>query len=327
MQICIFGAGGVGGLLAVRLAAGGHEVSAVARGAHLNAIRANGLKLVTPAGETVARPHASDRPGDLGSQDLVIVTTKTTALPEVADSIAPLLRPDTPVLFASNGVYWFYRGPGGEAEPAALVPLDPGRGLHNAVGAWRALGIVIYSPNEVVAPGIVRNSGNAQFILGGIGAGSRLRAEPIAQSLAGCGFEISVSDDIRRDMWNKLVRNVASSVLCTLTMADARTTFMDPEIGPTGLAIMKEVLEVASSHGFSSLPIDIDKESRGEGRQPVRPSMLQDLERGRPMEIDGQLRAVRDLARAAGVATPMLELLLPIVIARARAAGCYPAAG
>lgn len=329
MRICIFGAGAVGSFVAAGLARDGKKVCAIARGAHLRAIQTDGLRLQCGADDFTVRIPASEDPAALGQQDLVIVAAKTPGLPQVARSIAPLLHQDTAVAFAVNGVYWFY---GEGFAPQGIVPdtarLDPGGALRQAIGARRSLGIVINSPNEITAPGVVLNTrpGANQFVIGeALREAGTARPAAIAAHLSGSLFKWDASGDIRRDMWNKLARNAASSPICSLTQSAVAAAYSDPDLQPLVTALMEEAMAVAAAHGFTGLTANPKADLASGMKLQHRPSMLQDLERGRAMEIDSQLTIMRDFARQAGVATPVLERLLPILMLRARSAGCYPA--
>lgn len=328
MRICIFGAGAVGSFLAAGLARDGKSVSVVVRGPHLAAIKANGLRLETPSENFTVKIPASDDPASLGTQDLVIVTAKTPALAQVARSIAPLLHDTTAVAFAVNGVYWFY---GDGFAPNGITPntsrLDPDGALHELVGARRSLGVVVNSPNEIVAPGVVHNGrpGSNRFVVGeALSDAAQNRAGQIAAQLSGSLFAWEASADIRRDMWNKLARNAASSPVCCLTQSPVAAAYSDPELQPLVIALMQETIAVAAAHGFTGLTANPQTDLAMGMKLQHKPSMLQDLERGRPMEIDSQLTIVRDFARQSGIPTPILDRLLPILILRARNAGAFP---
>jgi 2-dehydropantoate 2-reductase len=330
MRICVFGAGAVGSFLVAGLARDGKEVCAVARGPHLAAMRADGLRLESPTENFTVKVRASDDAAALGPQDLVIVATKTPGLAQVARSIGPLLHDTTAVAFAVNGVYWFY---GDGFAPGGTVPntarLDRDGALHRLVGAQRSLAMVVNSPNEIVAPGVIRN-GRAHtnsFIVGEAlpGAADPARAGDIAAQLNVSLFACTASPDIRRDMWVKLVRNVAGSPICCLTQSPLAAAYSDPELQQLAIALMNEAMAVAAAHGFSGLAADPRADVASAAKLQHKPSMLQDLELGRPMEIDGQLAIVRDFARQSDVATPVLERLLPILMQRARTAGSYAA--
>jgi 2-dehydropantoate 2-reductase len=326
MKICIFGAGAVGSFLAARLAHSGKTVSVIVRGAHLSAIKQNGLTLQARDGEFTVKLPASDKPAELGPQDLVIVSAKTPSLPQVAQSIAPLLHADTAVAFAINGVFWFY---GDGFKPNGIAPdttrLDRDGSLHQLIGVERSLGIVVRSSNEVIAPGVVRNESAANgFNIGEAMPGrAKDRAPALAATLDGSGFTIKALTDIRQDMWAKLVRNSASSPLCSLTGSNVATAYNDPAIGQLAMTLMLETRAVAAAHGFADVMDDANAALKMGLNLHHKPSMLQDLERGRAMEIDSQLLIVQDLARQANVPTPVLDTVLPMLVMRAKTAGCY----
>jgi 2-dehydropantoate 2-reductase len=325
VRICIYGAGSVGGYIAARLAKAGRDVSVVARGAHLAAIRERGLTLVTPEERFTVTLPADEDPAKLGRQDLVIIATKTPALPQVAERIGPMLGPDSQVVFAVNGVFWFYGHGFAPGAPIDTSRLDRDGTLARLIGPGRALGMVIYSPNAVPEPGVVENGGKInRFVLGAPAAGDLGRAERAVAALDGAGFGIELSPQIRREMWQKLSRNVSSSPVCALTGALLDRALGSPGLRMVAVALMTEALAVAHAHGFTDLGIDPEVEMAKSGKLPHKVSMLQDLELGRPMEIDSQLAIVQDLGRQAGVATPTLDALLPVLTLKAQLAGCYP---
>ena len=328
MRIGIVGAGAVGGYLAARLAQEGHAVSLVARGAHLAAIREQGLTLDAPDGRLTVRVAASDDPGDLGPQDLVVTSAKTPALPQLVAGIGPMLGEDTPVVTAMNGVFWWYGHnfqPGGRAPSTAR--LDPDGRLAAAIPAARALGMIVYSSNEVTAPGVVKNSSaRNRYMVGAADPAGLDRAQAVARDLDGAGFTIEATADIRRAMWTKLVRNLSTAPIAVLTGATAAAIIDDPEVAVVSRRLFLEGAAVAAAHGFDGLVDDAEAVFRKGAGAAQKPSMLQDLERGRPMEIDSMLRIVQDFAQDCGVATPTLDAVVALVVQRARTAGLYPSA-
>jgi 2-dehydropantoate 2-reductase len=322
MRICVYGAGSVGGFLAARLAKAGRSVSVIARGAHLDAIREHGLHLVTPDADFTVAVEASDRPAALGPQDLVIVTAKHPALAGIAAAIGPLLGPRTPVVFAMNGVFWFYGHrfePGG--KPLDLSLLDPSGALHREIGPERALGMVIFSPNEVTAPGVIHNGRtNNRFILGEAHGGLTERARSVHAALAVEGYALDLVPDIRPAMWGKLCLNASGSPLGSLTQARGDQIVADPDLRRVARALIQETMAVAAAHGFDDLGIDIEAQLEPGGRPAHRTSMLQDLLLGRPMEVDSIVGIVQKLGHQAGIATPVLDVVLPILRMRARIA-------
>jgi 2-dehydropantoate 2-reductase len=325
VRIAVFGAGAVGGFLAAHLARAGRDVSVIARGAQLDAIRADGLTLELPHETFDVALEASDDPRTVGPVDLVLVTVKTTANPAIAAAMAPLLHDGTAVVFAQNGVFWWYGLGFDPGVPVDAARLDPEGRLAATLGPDRALGLVIYSPNEVIAPGRIRCTvSDSRFHLGGPdrAAGQVARA---AAALGDAGFRLEVPADIRAAMWQKLVLNLCTSPLSTLTRATEAGLESLPGMIEVGRGMVRDGLAVAAAHGFRDLGIDPEKLVAPGLRTPHRPSMLQDLERGRPLEIDSLLAIVQDFARAAGVATPTIDTVLPLLILLARGRGLYPA--
>lgn len=325
MKIAVVGAGAVGGYLAAELARAGHEVGVVARGENLRAIRSNGLVLETAEDRFQVPLPASDNPADLGAQDLVIVTAKTPALPDLFQRIGPLLGPETPVLNAMNGVFWWY---GDGFAPGGVTPdtrrLDPEGRLSASLPLERCVGMIIHSASTMVAPGVVRTgSRESRFILGAADPAGKRDIEAIARSFGGARFETVATADIRREMWNKLLRNLATAPVAVLTQATLAEIANDPSLAAIARAVHREAAAVAEAHGFGGFAAEAETLYRPGSRLNHKPSMLQDLEAGRPMEIDTMIAIVHDFARQAGVATPTLDTLLPLVIARAERAGCY----
>jgi 2-dehydropantoate 2-reductase len=328
MRICVFGAGAVGGHLAAKLAAAGHEVSAVARGAHLEAVKRDGFKLMHGNQEIRGRVRASERPADLGLQDFVIVTLKATALSGAADGIARLLGPQTAVVFAQNGVPWWYAtGLGaGRPRPPDLSRLDPGGRLKEAISPERIVGAVIYSANDLVAPGVVENHtpGNNMLAVGECDDRASDRIAQLRAALNAADVYSPPAADIRRSVWNKLLLNLGTSTLCLLAGRSVGDMRADPQLAALEKRIREEGSAIARAHG-----VDPEKAparpsgSHASGGISHKPSMLQDYEAGRPMEVEAQLAAPLVFARAAGVATPTLDALIPIAVHKAAAKGLY----
>ncbi len=323
MRICVFGAGAIGGLLAGRLAQGGATVSVVARGTHLAAIRADGLTIRTAEGATLSRPSASADPRDLGVQDVVIVAVKAPALGSVAASIAPLLGPETPVIFAMNGIpWWYFQSHGGELDGKRLPRLDPNDRLWEAIEPMRVIGGVVYSFAEVKQPGVIAvGTAPGKLVMGETDGRPSSRAEAIAVILRKGGFEAEVTGRIRDRVWTKLLGNIASGPFAVLASAPTRDVLASPALERAARQVVREAASIAQAFGCD--PGDPEASLSGLLRSAHRPSVLQDLDLGRPMEIDSLYTIPIDFARMAGVATPMLDLLTALVTRRAQAAGLY----
>lgn len=330
MRVMIAGAGAVGGCIAARLAEGGHDVSVVARGPHLDAINRAGLTLRKADGqEIVARVAASEDPIDLGPQDLIITTLKAPSLPAMLPKLTKVAGADTPVMTAMNGVFWWYgldrAFPGGEPDCSRL---DPDGALGRAVHPDRALGVVIHSTNEAIEPGVIMNrSPTNRFVVGAATNAGAEQLETLTRELSSPpGIEFEMNADIRRAMWRKLLRNLSTAPASVLANAEAHAIINDPDAAVVSRALFLEGAAVAAAHGFDGLADEADSVFSSGGGARQKPSMRQDLERGRAMEIDTILRVVQDFARQTGVATPALDAIVPLVILRARLAGCYPKA-
>ncbi len=327
MRICIYGAGAVGGHLAAKLGAAGHEVSVLARGAGLLAIQTKGVRLVHGDREISARVHASDDPSRLGPQDWVIVTMKANAVPSVAQSIGALLKPETAVVFAQNGIPWWYDlGLGPRPQPPDLSRLDPGGKLRQAVGAERVVGAVIASANAVLEPGVVHNytPGRNMLTVGEADDRDSARIASLRKALEEAGMHSPACSDIRQAIWSKLVVNLGTSTLCLLsggTVADVRG---DATLLQVSERVGAEGRAIALAHGVD--PAGAPQRPGGghsSGRIAHKPSMIQDYELGRPMEVEAQLAAPLAFGRAAGVPAPTLEALVALVAYRAAAKGLY----
>lgn len=314
MRICVFGAGAVGGHLAARLAAAGHDVSVVARGAHLEAMRRNGVKLLH--GDEVIQGRV--RTADPGPQDAVLVTLKANMLGSFADAAASLLGRDTTVVFSQNGIPWWY--------PAELPRLDPGGKLKKAVPPGSVVGAAVYSANQVVEPGVIRNfvPNNNMLVIGQAGGTDSPRTLELRQVLEKAGVSSPPTQDIRSSVWAKLVQNLANSSLCLLTGASISDVVADPALVELKQKVGSEARAIAHALG-----VDIAQAptrpggGHASGAVGHKPSMLQDYERGRPMEIEAQLMAPLALARAAKVAAPTLEVLVALAAHKAAAKGLY----
>lgn len=335
MKICVFGAGAVGGNLAARLAHAGHQVSIIAREATVEAVSRNGLtvKWETQAGgeqqSISARVKAHARSDAAGPQDLVLVTVKATAVSAIAPALLPLLGPQTPVAFVVNGIPWWYAHglpPKLRSNCPDLGMLDPGGRLAHALGMSRVIGSVVFSANEVIAPGVILNRSPSMnsLTLGELDGAESGRMASISAAVRETGFAVPVSADIRRDVWTKLVSsNVAMLPICTLVRQPMAVLSRNPQLLALAKAVVAEGIAVAAASGYK---LDLDPDKLFDQRRittPHKPSMLQDFENRRSMEIDAVLTAVQAFARAAAVPTPHLDAVAAIVTQQAIDAGLY----
>jgi 2-dehydropantoate 2-reductase len=321
MRICIFGAGAVGSHFAVRLALAGHEVSCVMRGAHLAAVKARGLTLRVGDDEFCAKVNASDDPARLGRQNLVISTLKANALGSLVTGLPPLLGDDTAIVFAQNGIPWWYDiGLAPDHPPPDLSFLDPGGRLRGSVGRERIIGGVIFSANEVVEPGVVANLSPERnmLLVGECDDRGSARIERLRALLHEASIQSLPVPRIRQAIWSKLMTNVSMSVLCLISGQTARGARIDPALRE----VVPRLLDEAQAIGRSCCA-DVQRVTRSGPAPDHKPSLLQDFERGRPMEIDTLVRAPAAFAKAAGISTPMLDLLAALAIQKARDKGLY----
>lgn len=314
MSVCIYGAGAVGSHIAAKLVRAGEDVSLLARGAHLAAIRERGL---TFRGEretfTVPVPKATDDPSRLAAQDVVLVTLKTVSLPEHAATIDRLLAPGGIAVFLNNGIPWWWRAGRPDAGPLPL--LDPGGALWRLVRPERSVGGVIYSPNEIVEPGVVSHMARNEFRLGTVDGRDAGDARHVAELFARAGLEARVVPDIRREVWLKLLLNAPGNPTCALTRLSAGERAADPDLVELGIVIVREVLAVARAEGWDlESAVDFAEFRKlPRGRGTGRPSMLQDVLAGRPTEVESILGQVQAFAREHGVPLPAIDVILPLM--------------
>jgi 2-dehydropantoate 2-reductase len=326
MKVCIYGAGAVGGLIAGWLARSGHEVSVIARGAHLEAIRGRGLEIrerATGKSETYNVRAESD-PGRLGFQDYVVVSVKAQSLPEVAAGIGPLVGPETSIMTAMNGVpWWFFDRLAFGGGRQRLESLDPGGRLARAMPTDRIVGCVIHLAASTPGPGVISHNMGRRMILGEPGGRNTLRTRRIAEALAAAGFEAVVTDAIEKEFWVKLLGNVTFNPVSALTASTADLLIENREVKSYMVQIMREVLAIGRAVGVDA---DIDPEARIDMARALgqfKTSMLQDLEAGKPLEIDGLLAGTLEIAGKAGVPAPFTQSLFGLIRARAIASNQY----
>ena len=323
MKICIYGAGAIGGYLGVQLALAGEDVTLVARGPHLAAMRTRGLKLLVGGEERIAHPRCTDDPSEVGPQDYVIVTLKAHSVPDVVDAMQPLLGPDTAVVTAMNGVpWWYFYGLEGPWRDVRLESVDPGGVQWQKIGPERAIGCVVYPATEVVEPGVIRHLDGDRFTLGEPTGDKTERVQALSRVLIVAGFRAPIRD-IRDELWVKLWGNLSFNPISALTLETLDVVATDPGTRGVARAMMLEARAVGEKLGVR-FKVDVDQ--RIDGAAAVgshRTSMLQDLDKGRPMEIDALVGAVQEMGRLVELPTPTIDVVLALVRQRARAAGCY----
>lgn len=324
MKICIYGAGAIGGYLGVQLARAGADVSLVARGAHLAAMRERGLTLLAGEEKHTVHPRCTDDPTELGVQDYIIITLKAHSITGVIEKMQPLLGPHTRIVTAVNGIpYWYFYKHGGPYENSTLESIDPGGRQWREIGAERAVGCIVYPATEIEAPGVIRHVYGNNFPLGEPSGEITPDVQRLADLFVAAGLKAPVLDRIRDEIWLKLWGNVCFNPISALTHATLDVICTDPATRALSRAIMVETQAIAETFGVK---FRVDVERRIEGARKVgahKTSMLQDLERGRPMEIDPLVTVVQEMGRLTGIATPALDSVLAMVTQRARIAGLY----
>ncbi|MBR0788266.1 2-dehydropantoate 2-reductase [Bradyrhizobium manausense] len=324
MKICIYGAGAIGGYLGVQLARAGADVSLIARGAHLAAMREHGLTLLAGEEKHTVHPRCTDDAAELGVQDYVIVTLKAHSITGVIEKMQPLLGPHTRIVTAVNGIpYWYFHKHGGDYQNSTLESIDPGGRQWNELGAERAIGCIVYPATEIEAPGVIRHVYGNNFPLGEPSGEITDDVQRLADLFVAAGLKAPVLDRIRDEIWLKLWGNVCFNPISALTHATLDVICTDPSTRALSRAIMVETQAIAESFGVK---FRVDVERRIEGARKVgahKTSMLQDLERGRPMEIDPLVTVVQEMGRLTKIPTPALDSVLAMVTQRARVAGLY----
>ncbi len=325
MKICIYGAGAIGGYMAVCLKQGGADVSLIARGAHLDAIRANGLKLLIDGRERVARMPATADPQELGPQDYVIVALKSHQAWEAAEKMRPLLGPNTAVVTAQNGIpWWYFHGFEGQYKNLQLESVDPGGRQWKAIGPERAIGCTVYPATEITAPGVVHHIYGDRFGLGEPTGAMSERVAKLAQALEAGGLKPKVYPEIRNDIWLKLWGNLCFNPLSALTRATLDVVATDPGTRAVAHSMMHEAEKIARRIGVH-FRVDIERRINGAASVGAhRTSMLQDLEKGRPIELDALLTVVQEMGRLVDVDTPTIDIVLGLTQQMGRVAGVYP---
>ena len=304
--------------MAAKLAAAGHDISVIARGPHLEAMRERGVKLLQGEKTIVGRVRAVERAQELGPQEAVFVTLKANALGTFADQCAPLMAKDTAVVFVQNGIPWWY--------DRSLTRLDPDGRLARAIPAASIAGGVAYSANEIIEPGVIENHvpGNNMIVIGRADRVESPLIRNLRKALEDADMSSPALADIRQSVWQKAAQMLGNSTLCTLTELPVGAVRND--------AALKEIVAKASAEGLAiakALGVDVDaapqRPSGGHasGAQSHKPSILQDYERGRPMEVETQLMAPLALGRMVRIPTPTLDILVPLVAAKAAARGLY----
>ena len=324
MKICVFGAGAIGGYMGVKLAQAGADVSLVARGPHLAAMQENGLRLIEEGQEHKVSVSASDTPADLGEQDYIIVTLKAHSVPPVVEKMRPLIGKNTTIVSGVNGVpWWYFHKIGGPLGGTRLHSVDPDDAQWNGFGPDNVLGCVVYPAAEVIEPGVIKHIEGNRFSLGEPDGSKSERAIALSQALSAAGLKAPVRPKLRDEIWVKLWANLSFNPISALTHATLDVLCTDEGTRPIARAMMLEAQEIAEKLGVK-FPIDVERRIDGGAAVGAhRTSMLQDLDQGRPMEIDALVASVQELGKITQTPTPIIDTVLGLVRLRARTANLY----
>lgn len=310
MKIAIVGAGAIGAFLGAKLALSGVDVYLIARGPHLREMQANGVRIRSPEGDFEAHPTATGDYESIGPVDYVFLTVKAHSLTAIAPNLAPLLGPETAVVSAQNGIpWWYFQSHGGPFDGQSIESVDPGGVIAKAIDPSRIIGCVVYPSTVIVEPGVIEHIEGNRFSIGELDGTSSDRCKRLAAALIGSGLRAPVRSHIRHDMWVKLLGNVVFNPMSALTGATLVEMVTHPETNALVRAVMEEADAVAEGLGVR-LPLTIDQ--RMEGAKKVgahKTSMLQDLEAGRPMELESVVGVVIELGEKLGLPMPHTKTL------------------
>jgi 2-dehydropantoate 2-reductase len=325
VKVCIYGAGAIGAHIGVLMKLAGVDVSLISRGANLEAIQANGLKLITNGEEKVARMPVSNNPADLGPQDYVIVALKSHQAWESSEQMRPLLGPNTAVVTAQNGIpWWYFHGLEGRFADMQLESVDPQGRQWAAIGPQRVIGCTVYPAAEIIAPGVINHTYGDRYNLGEPTRTITPRVTALATAFEAAGLKCKVYDDIRDDIWLKLWGNLCFNPISALTHATLDVVATDPGTRGVARSMMAEAETLARKMGVS-FRVDIERRINGAASVGAhRTSMLQDLDKKRPLELDALLTSVQEMGRLVDVPTPSIDIVLALTQQMGRVAGVYP---
>lgn len=324
MRVCVVGAGAIGGWLGTRLAASGAaDVSAVARGATLAALRDHGWRLHTADGLLQAPARASAAPADLGAQDVVVIAVKAQSLPGLAEGLTPLLGEHTVVVPFMNGVPWWF-GHGTKLGDTPLRSVDPDGAIAASIGVERVLGGVVHASCVTVEPGLVRHVAGNSLVVGEAAGGASERAERVGGLLRSVGFDVTVSADVRHDIWYKLWGNMTMNPLSAVTGATLDRVLGDPLLREFCSAAMREAAAIGERLGCAIRETPEGRHAVTARLGAIRTSMLHDVEAGRPIELDALVGAVQEIGEGLGEPTPNIGALLGLTRVFAQVHGLYP---
>ncbi len=315
MKVCVVGAGAIGGFLGARLADAGHQVSLVARGPHLNAIRANGLKLIQDDEELVARDLvATDDIAELREQDIVLMALKSHQIAAVVDKLPHLFGEETVMVTLQNGIpWWYFQNLPGQYTGQTVQTVDPGGTLASAIDPQTLLGCVAYPAAIISEPGVIKHVEGIRFPLGELDGSDSERAHRVSDMLIGAGFKSPVLTDIRSEVWLKLWGNLSFNPISALTHGTLEGICQFPLTRELAATMMLEAKDIAEKLG-AGFRVTLERRIEGAGKVGKhKTSMLQDVEAGKPLEIDGMLGAVIELAEITQTPVPALKSIYACV--------------
>jgi len=319
VKIAVVGAGAIGAYVGAALCRGGADVHLIARGEHLEAMRRDGVTVLSPRGDFHARPHATGDPADIGPVDIVFLGLKAYSYAGAGPLLAPLLAPHTGVVAAQNGIpWWYFHGLPGPFEGRRVEAVDPGGAVSAVIPPAHAIGCVVYSSAEIGSPGVIRHIEGTRYSIGEPDGTISPRCAAFSQAMVAGGLKCPVETELRSDIWLKLMGNVAFNPVSVLTGATMGEIAAHPGTRELVLAMMRETAEIASRLGS---PPKVSVERRFEGAAKVgdhKTSMLLDYEAGKPLETDVLLKAPIELARLTGAPAPSLETVHALVDLRTR---------
>jgi 2-dehydropantoate 2-reductase len=319
MRICVVGAGAVGGVIGAGFARAGHEVFLVARGAHLEAIRGRGLTLISGGKPEVHALRASSEPADFAVQDAVFVCLKTHSIAAMLPRLRTLVGPDTMVIPAINGLpWWYFYKEGGRFDGQPVACLDPAGTLFGALDPRHILGCVVHAAAEVPEPGVVRHTAGRVFLIGEPDRTRSARAERLVSAMNAAGFEAKQAEDIRVEIWIKLIGNLSYNPVAALALAHMNDIHGSGPLLALIRTMMEEAMRVAEAYGVR-IPMTVDERiAVAKQLAGAKISMHQDVEKRRPLETDAIIGAVVELARKAGIATPLIDAVYALIAERAK---------
>jgi len=325
MKFCIYGVGAVGGFVGARLARAGYTVTAVAKGATLEALRSHGLRLESEGELFTEKVRATDDSEELGVQDVVVLSVKATALPEIAKRIAPLIGPETMVVTAMNGIpWWFFDGFGGQFAGTRLLAADPGGALAAAIPPGNVIGCVVHGSFSVKGHGFASHRFGKRLIIGEPDGSDSERLRRVAEALTKAGLEMELSRSIQTDIWFKLWGNMTMNPVSAITGATCDRILDDPLVNRFCLSIMGEAARIGARIGCPITQSGEDRNAVTRKLGAFKTSMLQDVEAGRAVELDALVATVREIGEKVGEATPNIDALLGLARLHARVRGLYP---